>query len=103
MQGYIHLSLKKIFLGFFVFSLVLVLSISTVAQYFFGMTYQMLIEAAQNNYIISITQMISILLNTLISAILIVLGCSIHIVKLASAIVFIIPPVFLFTLCQKKI
>ena len=94
--------IKEDFSWFFVFSLVLVLSISTVAQYFFGMTYQMLIEAAQNNYIISITQMISILLNTLISAILIVLGCSIHIVKLASAIVFIIPPVFYLLYARRK-
>lgn len=90
------------FSWFFAFTLVLVLSISTVAQYFFGMTYQMLIEADQNNYIIAITQMISIIANTAISALLIVLGFSIHVVKLGSAIVFVIPPVFYLLYARKK-
>ena len=90
------------FSWFFAFTLVLVLSISTVAQYFFGMTYQMLIEADQNNYIIAITQMISIIANTAISALLIMLGFSIHVVKLGSAVVFIIPPVFYLLYARKK-
>lgn len=90
------------FSWFFAFTLVLVLSISTVAQYFFGMTYQMLIEADQNNYIIAITQMISIIINTLVSAVLIVLGCSIHVVKCGSALVFIIPPIFYLLYARKK-
>lgn len=90
------------FSWFFAFTLVLVLSISTVAQYFFGITYQMLIEADQNNYIIAIAQMISIVVNTAISALLIVLGFSIHVVKLGSAIVFIIPPVFYLVYARKK-
>ena len=66
------------------------------------MTYQMLIEADQNNYIIAITQMISIVANTAISALLIMLGFSIHVVKLGSAVVFIIPPIFYLLYARKK-
>ena len=86
----------------FAFTLVLILSISTVAQYFFGMTYQMLIEADQNNYIISIVSIISTIVNTLIASALILAGCTIHVVKLGSAIVFIAPPIFYMMYARKK-
>ena len=74
------------------FFLVLILSISTFVQYFFGITYQMLIQADQANYIISLTQIGVTCLNTAICALLIYLGGNIHIVKFGSALVYIIPP-----------
>lgn len=86
----------------FVFSLVIILSISTAAQYFFGLTYQMLIEADQNNYIISIVSIVSTLVNTLIAAVLIELGYSIHVVKLGSAIIFVVPPIFYMLFARRK-
>lgn len=78
----------------FSFTLVLVLSISTFAQYFFGFTYQMVLQADQRNYIISLVTIFSTILNTCIASLLIILGASIHIVKLGSAAVFILPPFF---------
>lgn len=86
----------------FAFTLVLILSISTVAQYFFGITYQMLIEADQCNYIISLLQIITTVANTVVSAILIKVGCTIHIVKLGSAFVFVIAPLFYYFYARKK-
>lgn len=83
-------------------SLVLILSISTVAQYLFGLTYQMVLQADQKTYIISFISIITTILNTVISSILILLGFEIRIVKLASAIVFIIPPVFYNSWVKKK-
>lgn len=82
--------------------LVLILSISTFAQYFWGLAYQMVLQADQKNYVISITQILIIVINTLLSALLIKIGCSIHIVKLGSAIVFAIPPIVYMIYCQKK-
>lgn len=79
---------------FFSFSLVIILSLSTFAQYFFGLTYQMVLQADQKNYIISLVSIASVIINTFLSAILIVLGLSIHLVKLGSAFVFVIPPIF---------
>ena len=79
---------------FFTFTLVIILSISTFAQYFFGLTYQMVLEADQLNYIISIINIFSTILNTIIASILIIMGFEIRIVKLSSAIVFALPPIF---------
>lgn len=73
-------------------SLVVILSLSTVAQYYFGYTHQLLLEADQKYFIISIVSTITIVLNTLVAALLIHLGCSLHVVKLGSAIVFMFPP-----------
>lgn len=86
----------------FSFTLVLILSIHTVAQYFFGLTYQMVIQADQNNYIISLVSIATIIINCIIAAQLILAGCGIHIVKLGSAIVFLFPPIFYLIYVRKK-
>ena len=86
----------------FSFTLVLILSISTVAQYFFGLTYQMVLQADQRNHIISIVTIISTIANTALSAIMIILGFGIHAVKLGSAFVFILPPLFYNVYVKKK-
>lgn len=85
---------KDDFDWFFTFTLVLILSLSTFAQYFFGLTYQMVLQADQRNYIISITSIILVIVNTIVASILVLSGYGIHIVKLGSAVVFIIPPIF---------
>jgi O-antigen/teichoic acid export membrane protein len=84
------------FSWWFVFSLVLILSITTFAQYYFGLTYQMILQADQSNYIISLVQIVSTIANTLVASLLIVGGASIHIVKLGSAVVFVVPPIFYY-------
>ena len=91
----------KDFSWLFTFSLVLILSLSTFAQYFFGLTYQMVLQADQKNYIISYVYIVSIIVNTIIASILIYLGATIHIVKLASSIIFVAPPIF-YMLYVKK-
>ena len=78
----------------FAFTLALILSISTFVQYFFGLSYQMVIQADQRNYIISIANIVTTLLNTVVASVMIVMGFGIHAVKLGSAFVFIIAPVF---------
>lgn len=76
-------------------SLVLIISLSTFVQYYFGITYQMLLQADQRSYIISFFSTISVILNTLIAAILIRNGIGIHGVKLGSAVAFSINPLLL--------
>ena len=85
----------------FTFTLVIILSISTFAQYFFGLTYQMVLQADQRNYVITYIQIASIIINTIFAGILIYLGASIHVVKLASAIIFVFPPI-IYMLYVKK-
>lgn len=84
---------NKEFDWFFSFSLVLILGISTFAQYQFGLTYLLLLLAAQKNGVFSLIQIITTILNTIVAAVLIYCGAGIHIVKLGSAIVFAINPI----------
>jgi len=86
----------------FSFSLVIILGISTVAQNYFGITYQMLIQADQRQYIYSSLTIATTILNTIVAAILILSGATIHVVKLGSAIVFIINPIILNLYVRKK-
>ena len=86
----------------FSFSLVLILGISTFIQYYFGITYQMLLQADQKQYIVSIVDSFSIVANTVLAATLIRSGAGIHTVKLGSAAAFSITPVFLYFYVRKK-
>lgn len=86
----------------FSFTLVLILGISTFMQYYFGITYQMLLTADQSDYIYSIVQIGTTIMNTLVASALILGGAGIHAVKLGSAVVFSINPLVLNYVCHKK-
>lgn len=83
-------------------SLVLILGISTLAQYYFGITYQMLLQADQRQYINSTISIISMIVNTMISVVLIKVGAGIHLVKLGSAIVYAINPIIIYLYVKKR-
>lgn len=78
----------------FTASLLLIISISTFAQYYFGITYQVLLNADQKIYVHTTVQIITTILNTLICVVLMKLGCGIHVVKLVSTIVFVARPLY---------
>ncbi len=69
--------------------------ISSFAQYYFGVVDRLLLTADQRGYIQYNAQIITIILNTVMCAILIKVGASIQIVKLISSFVFLARPVFL--------
>jgi len=83
------------FEGGFTASLVIIIGASTLAQYSFGITYQLLLQADQKRYVTSLFQIFTIIINTIMVVILIKIGTSIHIVRLVSTIVFIIRPIIL--------
>lgn len=85
----------------FSFSLVLIISISTFMQYFFGITYQILLQADQRQYVNTLIDTGVIIVNVVLSVILIEAGVDIHGVKLGSAIAFSITPVVLHIYCKK--
>ncbi len=89
------LFVKDDFSWIFSFTLVLIISMSTVAQYYFGFTYQMLLMADQRNYISATISIVTTIVNTIVAVILIKAGFGIHAVKLGSAIVFTINPIVL--------
>lgn len=90
------------FTWFFSFSLVLILGISTFSQYYFGITYQMLLQADQRQYVVSIIQILTTIFNTIIAAVLIYAGMGIHAVKLGSAIVFSLNPIAINLYVKRK-
>lgn len=95
-------AVREQFDWFFAFSLVLILGISTFAQNYFGITYQILIEADQNNYVYTLISILSTICNTFISVLLINNGFSIHVVKLGSAVVFSLNPILLSIYANKN-
>lgn len=83
-------------------SLILIISISTFAEYFFGITYKLYLQAEQKTYITSYIQLGTILVNTICVVVLIKLNCNIQIVKLLSSIIFVIKPIVQNYYVRKK-
>ena len=83
-------------------TLVLIISLSTFIQYYFGITYQFLFQADQRQYITMSFDILGIIVNTLLAALLIKLGVGIHGVKLGSAAAFSITPLALYILAKKQ-
>ena len=86
----------------YTFILILIIAISTFSEYFFGISYTVLLEADQRKYISFLIQVISVVLNTVAVVILMNARVSIHIVKLVTALIFAIRPVVLALYCRKK-
>lgn len=76
----------------FTVSLVVIISISTLAQYLFGMTYQLLLNADQKSYIPLILQSLTIVLNTVLAIVMMRWGATVQQVKLMTAAVYILRP-----------
>jgi O-antigen/teichoic acid export membrane protein len=74
-------------------SLVIILGVSTFVQYYFGISYQMLLQADQKQYFINMVQVATLIINTVLTVALIKYGASIHVVRLGSAIIFIARPI----------
>ena len=75
--------------------LIVVMSISQFAQYFFGITDQLLLLADQKGYIQNCVQLLSIAGNTAVGVVLMVNGCSIHAVRLVTSVIFLMRPLLL--------
>lgn len=83
-------------------AIVMIVSIATFAQYFFGISNMTLLAADQSSYVVDIINTIKIIANTICVAILIKFGASIFIVKLGSSIVFLISPWILHIYVNKR-
>ncbi|NTQ65877.1 sugar isomerase, partial [Enterococcus faecium] len=72
--------------------LVIIIGLSTIAQYMLGFPYRLLVTADQKLYIYDFIQIIATILNVIFTIILIKFDSNIHIVKFVSSIVFIGQP-----------
>ncbi|MBR4245970.1 MAG: hypothetical protein IKQ13_03120 [Treponema sp.] len=84
--------INKEFDKLFTISLICIISVSIFAEYFFGMTSRLLLVADQKSYIQSLLHVVSVVLNTILTVILVREGFSIQIVKLVTAVIFVIRP-----------
>lgn len=82
-------------------SLVVIVGISTAAQYFFGITYQMILEADQRSYVYSAIQIVTVILNTILVIILLKLNCSVQLVKGVSAVIYVARPIVIGAYTKK--
>ena len=83
-------------------SLIVIIAISTFAEYYFGMTYRLFLQAKQKTYIISVIQIVTYVLATISIVVLALLGANIQIIKLASGLIFILRPLLQNYYVKKK-
>ena len=77
----------------YVCSLVFILSFTTLAQYLFSITNKLLLQAQQKIYIVNIVMSITVVAYLLISVVLIYTYPEIHLIKLGSAIAYLLQPI----------
>ena len=82
--------------------LILIVGISSFAEYYFGVTYRTFLLADQSVYISNLFYCVSVFLNLIISIILIKSGFGIHVVKLGSAVVYLLRPLLQNIYVTKK-
>lgn len=78
-------------------SLTVILAISLFIQYFFSITYRLLLQADQKMYIVQLVQIVATLLNLAIVVILINIWPEVHIVRLGCSLVFVLQPIIFFS------
>lgn len=83
-------------------ALVIIISMSTLAEYYFGMTYKLYLQADQKTYITSIIQVVGYVINAIAVICLVKFGASIHIVKLATGLIFVLRPIVQNIYVKKK-
>ena len=86
---------------FYTSSLILIISFSSFAQYYFGITYKVLLASDQFGFVPILIQISALLMNLVMSVILIVNGCTIHIVKFVSSLIFVIQPLTVSFIAQR--
>ncbi len=82
--------------------LIFVISISTFAQYYLGMTYKLLLAADQLGFIQYFIHTGTLILNTVSCIVLIMNGASVQIVKLTTSLIFVMQPILLSVIAKRR-
>lgn len=85
----------------YVMAMVLILGINLLIQYFFSYTLKVLLNASRKVYIVSLTQIIIIVINVILVVVLAKVYPQIHVIKLGSAVIFLLQPL-IYTHFLKK-
>ncbi len=86
----------------FTFLLTLVISISTLVQYFFGITNMIYLYARQETYVCTLIAIVMVSVNATLVVLLVHMGCGIITVKLMTAAVYVSRPAILAWYVRKK-
>ncbi len=78
------------------------MSISSFAEYYFGIVDRLLLSADQRGYIQYTVKTVTLILNTAACAILIATGYSIHLVKLVTSLFFLLRPAFMIIYVRRN-
>lgn len=83
-------------------ALIFIVGISSLANYLFGVNNTIILQASQSNYVTNIADIIKIIINTICTAVLIWVGCSIYTVKLGSSLIYFIVPLVISIYIHRK-
>lgn len=86
----------------FTTSLIIIMAVSTLFEYFFGIVYNLYLQADKKYYVTSNVQIFCYIFNIILVVALIHFGASILIVKIANTIAFAVKPFFLSWYVRKK-
>ena len=78
---------------FYVFSLVIVLSINLLIQYMYSLAFKNLLNADKRGYVVSFVQTLILILGIMLSYVSVIIYPSIHILKLITGLLFILQPI----------
>lgn len=78
---------------FYVFSLVIVLSINLLIQYMYSLAFKNLLNADKKGYVVSFVQTLILVLGIMLSYVSVIIYPSIHILKLITGLLFILQPI----------
>lgn len=82
--------------------LIVIISLSTFSEYFFGLTYSIYLQASQKKYIISIVRLVTTIINTIVVCILVKNNCNILLVKLITSLIYVLRPIIQYIYVKKK-
>lgn len=102
LMGVYPLVAKSNFGFLYTATMIIVISISSFAQYYFGIINSLLITANQRGYFSFNIQTVTLILNTIACFILIKIGASIHIVKLTTSLIYLLRPTLLSLYVKKN-
>ncbi len=100
MAVYPLITLKK-FDYVYTMTLIFVIAINSFAQYFFSMTYRLLLNADQLGFIQLGLQCMALVVNTIACVVLMTHGASIQLVKLSTSIIYMIQPLIITVYSRK--
>lgn len=90
------------FTHLFTATLIAVIALNSMSQYYFSMTYRLLLNADQLAFLQIGTNSILLIVNAAFSILLMTHGASVHAVKLTTTLLFLLQPLFLSWYVKKR-